>query len=271
MPSAVQLPTMARLPVLSAPTANDPAGLTRLFHRAQLQLARAVADEEPTDGGTRLRNPDLRPLPIAHCVLDAALDPGETPAAFVGRIDTDADDPVRGWTLNPSVSPDRTGPLSDHLLATGWRAVTRDVLHLTRWRGEPADTPTGWTVLPTRAAYGPFARLAAERFATEVEADAAVRQWDDPHLDGWVALRSGVAVAAVSLLNDGETGTVADLYVAPAERGRGWGRRLLARSVEAGGRAGHRRLLTGVPVNSTALFATAGFTPVGRWTQYVRL
>ena len=106
------------LRVVAAPPAAD---AVRLFHRSQLQWARGVAEEVPVDGGTWLRNPDLQPLADANCVLDAALDPGETVAAWADRFAAIAVDcPVARVDVEPVVGgrphgPDRRTPDPDRL------------------------------------------------------------------------------------------------------------------------------------------------------------
>ncbi len=257
------------LPVFAAPPVVGPADLVRLFHRSQLIWSRGVAEEVAVDGGTWLHNRDLQPLPTANCVLDAALDPGQPVEAWVRRLEAaTAGCPVRGWTLNPSLPAERTAALADHLARGGRQATTLDVLHLARQRPAPAAAD-GLTVLPTRAALGPFRRLMVDLHGPGPAADAAELHLDDPHLDAYLALRDGVAVATVGLLNAGDVGSVRDLYVAPPERGRGTGRTMLARALEAAGRSGHRHVLAGVPPAATGLFAAAGFRVVGQWVQYV--
>ena len=260
------------LPVLAGARTVGPADLVRLFHRAQLQRARALAREMALDGGTWLCNPDLQPLADANCVLDAAVDPGGDVAEWVARVDAlTVENPVRGWTVNPSLPPDRTAPLTDHLARAGWEPRSLDVLHLGRLRTRADLRPAvGLTVIPARAAYGPFRRLMDDRFADHVRAEAAVLALDDPHVDALLALRGGVPVAAVALLGDGEVGTVTDLYVSPTERGWGTGRLLLDRALEASGRSGHKHVLAGVEPGATRLFTAVGFEAVGQWVQYVR-
>ena len=252
------------LPVSAAPPTAD---LVRLFHRAQLQRARAVAEEVAIDGGTWLHNRDLQPLGDANCVLDAAVDPGQTAVALVAEVNRlSADCPVRRWTLNPSLPADRTRPLAEHLTRSGWVPNPLDVLHLSRLTGTPR--PAGdLTVIPARAAYGPFRRLMDDRYG-DARATAAVQSLDDPHLDAWLALRDGTAVAVVSLLNDGEAGTVTDLYVSPPQRGRGVGGAMLGRALESAGRSGHRHVLAGAAAGG--LFAAVGFRVVGQWVRYER-
>ena len=252
---------MPPLPVLP-PARSDPL---RLFHRAMLQRSRAVAADEVTlTGGTWLRNPAL-PLPAANCVLDASIDPGGDPAAVVAQA-ADAHCPVRGWTLNPSLSPDRTAPLAEYLLRTGWHPAPLHVLRLDRLTAGERTLAADVTIVPTRSAYGPFRRLMADRFATAVEAEAAELLLDDAHVDAWVALRAGRPVAAVSLLNDGQTGTITDLYAAAAHADLAGP--MLRRAAEAAGRAGHALLLAAAA--DVAAYAAVGFTPVGQWVQYVR-
>ena len=214
------MPTLNVLP--AKPVPGDPV---RLFHRAQLQLARAIATEAELAVGTWLHNADLQPLAAANAVLDAALPPGVDAASAVADADAAAGNcPIQSWTVNPSLPAERTAPLAAHLARSGWTAVTADVLRLSRLT-PAANAPTDLTILPVRSAYGPFRRLMADRFATAVEADAAELQLDDPHLDAWLALRAGAAVATVALLTDGEVGTVSDLYVAPPRPRPGVGRR----------------------------------------------
>ncbi len=257
------------LPVSAARPAASAADLVRLFHRAQLQRARAIAEETVLDGSTWLHNPDLQPLPDANCVLDAAIDPGSTAAELMAEVDRlSVDCPVRGWTVNPSLPRDRTNPLVDHLTHAGWVPHPLDVLHLSRVKGT-AGPVASLTVIPARAAYGPLRRLMDDRFGDR-RADATIQSIDDPHLDVWLALRNGGPVAVVSLLNDGEVGTVTDLFVVPSERKRGIGRLLLGRAFEASGRSGHRHVLAGVEPGRTGLFAAVGFETVGQWVRYER-
>ncbi len=254
------------LPVLAAAPTVGPADLVRLFHRSQLLWGRGVAEEAVLDGGTWLHNADLQPSAEASCLLDAALDPRQTPADWFDRLTAaTAGSPVRGCTPNPSLPSERTAPLVDYLLAAAWATTTLDVLHLRRTR-PAAAAPTGLTVIPARAALARFARLLSGR----PDESLAERHLDDPHVDAWLALRDGVAVASVALLNAGDVGTVRDLYVAPPERGRGTGRLLLDRALESAARSGHRHVLAGVPPRATGLFAAAGFVVVGQWVQYVR-
>ena len=270
-PAAAYDRVMPPLTILPAAASVGPSDLVRLFHRAQLQRSRAVAEEVHVDAGTWLRNRELQPLPIANCLLDAALEPGGDPAPVVAEVTAAAGDcPVRGWTLNPSLPVDRTAPLADELARAGWVPRSSAVLRLRQLSSIDPRPPAGVTVVPARAAYGPVRRLSADRFATAAEVEAAVLALDDPHLDGWVALRDGRAVATVGLLTDGEVGTVTDLYVTPAERGRGVGRHLLRRALETGGRAGHRHVLAGAAPGAAGVLTGVGFEPVGTWVQFVQ-
>jgi GNAT superfamily N-acetyltransferase len=258
------------LPVLAAPPTAGPDDLVRRFHRARHQQARILGDETVVDGGTWIHNPDLQPLPDANCVLDAAVDPGSTAVELVTVVaHLSANCPVRAWTLNPSLPADRTQPLADHLAHHGWVPHVWDVLHLPRLITATIAAVGGVTVIPARAAYGPLRQLWDGRFG-DARVDAALMSLDDPHLDGWVALRNGNAVAAVSMLNDGETGIVTDLYVSPGERRQGLGRMMLGRALEASGRSGHRHVLAGVRSGEAGLFPVVGFRPVGRWVRFER-
>ncbi len=263
-------PAMPALRVLLAAAAGvGTSDLVRLFHRSQLLWGRTVAEEVLLEVGTWLHNRDL-PLADANCVLDAGLEPGGDPAAAVAAVGELAGDcPCRGWTPNPSLPADRTVPLVNHLLRAGWVPKPLDVLHLSRVRLQPDPAPAGLTVLPTRAAYGPFRQLVEAR-SGPLAAELAVLRLDDPHLESMTALRAGVGVATVGIQGAGEVGTVRDLYVTPSDRGRGLGRLMLGRALDASGRSGHRHVLAGVPPGSTGLFAAAGFVAVGRWVQYVR-
>jgi GNAT superfamily N-acetyltransferase len=264
---------MSRSPlrVLPSTPAAGPADWVRLFCRAQLQLARAVGEEQLLDGLTWIHSRDFQPRPEANCVLDAAVDPGGDPAVLLAEADAAAGDcPVRRWTLNPSLPPDRTVPLAEHLTRSGWTANPLDVLRLSRHRTPTATHHPSLTVIPARAAFGPFRALMAGRFDDAAAVDVAMLQVDDPHVDAWVALQDGAAVASVGLLNDGETGTVIDVFVAPPHRATGIGRHLLARTLDAAARTGHRHVLAGVRRGSTGLFTAMGFDPVGQWTAYER-
>ena len=202
-------------------------------------------------------------------MLDATVEPGRDPADLVAEVDALAVNcPVQGWTVNPSSPADRTGPLIEHLTRTGWTPTAVDVMHLRQLRTSLDPTaPAGLTVVPVRAAYGPFRQMTAARTTTSMAVDVAELRFDDAHLDGWVAIESGRAIATVAMLTDGDVATVTDLYVAPPHRGRGVGRLMLARALEVGGRAGHRHVLAAGPAD---VLTSVGFETVGRWVQYVR-
>lgn len=89
-----------------------------------------------------------------------------------------------------------------------------------------------------------------------------------------VAVVGGDAVACGALLAiDIDTAEVTRLYVRPAYRGRGLGRRMLAALEDLAASRGHRvlRLETGVTSpEAISLFLAAGYRPIPRFGQYVR-
>ncbi|MGI5236522.1 GNAT family N-acetyltransferase [Dactylosporangium sp. CA-139066] len=96
----------------------------------------------------------------------------------------------------------------------------------------------------------------------------------DPAARYLVAIDGGDAVACGALLAfDIDAAEVTRLYVRPAYRGRGIGRRVLAAVEDLAASRGHRVLRAEASITSPeaiALFLAAGYRPIARFGRYVK-
>ncbi len=96
-------------------------------------------------------------------------------------------------------------------------------------------------------------------------------QLSRPDIRFFVARRDGASLACGALRIAGDYGEVKRMYVAPAARGEGLGRAILARLESEAGRAGLRvmRLETGIhQAEAIALYRSAGYVDCGPFGEY---
>lgn len=265
------------LPILNNQDAS-PADLMRLFHRTELHWARQVAEDETAlDCGVALTNPALPRVQQANQMLDAFIPDG----ASLSDVTTMVDDHFRAagtrcckWVLNPSMPAQRTRPLEEHLLSTGFRRETYDLMYL---RGRPTGVlaeVAGITIIPARASFRHARELneqALAKWNTPELVDAMMMHLDDPHTDALLALKAGRAAALLEVLSVGELGCIEGLHVAEAFRGQGIGRTLMSRALEICARSLFKHVfLTVEPTNDVAirLYRQCGFDKLGDYALY---
>lgn len=118
----------------------------------------------------------------------------------------------------------------------------------------------------------PEARAALDRYFAELVerfgVDVAAEGHDGPFV---VALEGGVVVAGGGVRSlPGGAAEVKRMWVDPARRGAGLGRRLLERLEEVARRLGHDRMVLDTKrdlVEAVALYGRCGFTPIGRYND----
>jgi GNAT superfamily N-acetyltransferase len=257
------------LTVLKTIPASSPADLIRLFHQSQLEWSRHLGEEIELDFGRWISNPILPTVDDANCLLDAFIVPGMTAAEVISQMDDRSQQHWRCCTLNPSMTPDRTGELVAALLAQGWTMQTTDILYRTRAIARALPAINDLTLIPARASFRHYRQLMQQRALTDAgaEPDAAMLHLDDSHLDALLALQAGNPVGCISVLTTGEVGTVREWYVTPEHRNHGLGRLLLDRAMEICSRSVLRHVMIALPPSAQAahrLCQTAGFQVIGQ-------
>jgi ribosomal protein S18 acetylase RimI-like enzyme len=265
------------LPILQTHQQPSRDDLVRLFHRTELHWSRHLGEEAALEAGTAIANPQLGRVWDANRVLDAAVPEGAAVAELVGEVEahfSSQGSRCAQWTMNPSAAPDRTTPLTESLIAGGWREAAEDILYLAGRPQAPIREAGGLTIVPARASFRHWRQLAEEWADGRGEpqlAEAAMLHLDDPHYDALLALQDGAAVGRIGVLAVGEVGRVDQVYVAEAHRRRGIGRTLMSRALEICARSLFRHVLLSLePGNDPArsLYEQVGFRMVGHITSY---
>ena len=266
------------LPILpSHPTAST-TDLIRFYYRTDLHWCQQIAEQTQLDVGTALLNASLPNVWDANLVFDAALPDEVAPADAVAEAEAHfraAGSPIRKWVPNPSVPPQRTTPLVDHLLTNGHARRTYDIMHLS---GQPAgaiEEVGGLRIIPARASFRHARELAAEAAApvTPQLVDAFIMHLEDPQTDGLLALTDGAPAAYVTVLTVGEIGCITELFVSKNLRRQGIGRTMMSRAMEICARSLFKHVfLSCEPTNmpAIALYKRLGFEKIGDFVCYVQ-
>ena len=164
-------------------------------------------------------------------------------------------------------------PLEALLLPKGWRRVDCLAMHMTDWSALDAQANAAIRVLPARAMPKAFRRSITETGAGDEETNAAFERLNDSNYDAFVAMSGDQPVGRVAYLEVGDIGRLAELFVTPAQRGRGIGRGLLWHVRQLVRRLGPRAFVASVPAEDDAgasFLQRAGFSQVGTFTHFVR-
>ena len=108
-------------------------------------------------------------------------------------------------------------------------------------------------------------------FATAARVEANMLRLDDPQCEGILALKGGRAVARAYVVTVGEIGRVEWVYVAKEHRGRGIGRTVMSRAMEACARSMFRHVFLSVDSGNevaVAMYRRFGFERVGEVVKY---
>ena len=266
------------LPILPSRPAATAADLIRYFYRCELQWSQQIGEEMQLDVGTAIVNSSVRDVWDANAVFEASLPQGATPDAAVAEADEhfrSAGSAVRKWVLNPSLPPDRTVPLGEHLVARGFSMRSYDIMHLSGSPAAPVQEVAGLRIIPARASFR-HARLIAEESKGNLSpqvADAVMLHLEDPQTDAVLALKGDAAAGYVSVLTVGEMGSITMLHVTEKFRRQGIGRTLMSRALEICARSLFKHVfLSCEPTNAAAisLYRQLGFEKVGNFVCYVR-
>ena len=257
---------------------SSPADLVRLFHRTELHWCRQVSEEEAAlDCGVALTNPTLPLVHQANQLLDAFVPDGESAASVFATVNDHfaaAGTRCFKWTMNPSMAVDRTRSLEDHLLASGFRRETCDLMYLKHRPTGAVGEVGGLKIIPARASFRHAREIneaAVAHWNTPGLADAMMMHLDDPHTDALLALKDGKAAALLEVLSVGEIGCIEGLNVAEAFRGQGIGRTMMSRAIEICARSLFKHVfLTVDPANAPALslYRRFGFERLAEFAFY---
>ncbi len=141
-------------------------------------------------------------------------------------------------------------------------------------------TPDDVRILPARAMRKALHVVLSDAYADEVAGDdacamaveAAKDRLDDPHLEGFVAMRGDVPAGYVALHQVGDIGRLQGLFVCPEHREAGVGTALMGKALRMGRRLAIRVLCAGVPtskVAGTSLMGKCGMMVDGGWAEFV--
>ena len=251
--------------------------MLRYFARAQLHWARHIGEEAALDAGTAFANPQLPGVHNANRMLDASLPEGISPEQAMAEVAAHfaaAGTRCWVWEMNPAAPLERTKPLVDYLLASGYIRDAGDVMYLKGFPTEPLREVGNLKIIPARASFRHVRTLAEESARDWNEpqlADARLLHLDDPHTDALVALRNGVAAAYLAVMSVGEIGSIQDLYVSAPFRRQGIGRTMMSRALEIAARSLFKHVFVSVaPENDAAiaLYHRGGFAKIGEAISY---
>lgn len=267
------------LPILQSSHHNPtPADLIRYYVQTERDWTRHTSEETSLDVGTAFHNAQLNNVWDANNVIDAALPEGVSPAVAVAQVEEHFDSNgarCRRWNINLSAPPERTRPLTEHLLSNGWRTLSCDIMHLS---GSPPGTIRevgGLKIIPVRASYRHARQIAEEsskRWNEPQLTESALLHFEDPHFDALLSLKDGEAVAMAGVLAVGEIGRIDEVFVSEKYRRLGIGRTMMSRVLEICARSLFRHVLLSCLADNApaiALYESIGFRKVGTITTYV--
>ena len=265
------------LPILNSPAQAKPEPLVRYFHQTEQRMAEHLGEVTALEVGTAIANPALPNVHDANVLLDAAIPEGMSAAeAFdMGRSHYAAQG-TRWWkcVLNPSLPTERTSPLAEHLVASGYTRASSDILYLDRMPTATVAEAAGVRIIPARASYRHARQLAEEIAAAVGEpqvAEVLLLDLDDPHWDAVLALIGAEAAGHVGVLAVGEIGRIETLHVSAKHRRRGVGRTLMSRALEICARSLFKHVFLSCRAENApaqALYAQLGFRKVGEFVEY---
>ena len=256
-------------------TAGD---LVRLYAHTERAWLAVLGGSTPLEGGLAITAPDLRRVPEANCMLEAAIPTGATAEEVV--VEAEAHFSSIGlvcqrWEPAAWATPLSVTPLMDHLSALGWTERLNRLMRLGDARTQSPALPEGISFLPERAALRQaetLARIAAAERGNEPQrAEAYMRHLDDPHVESIVALADRQAIGRIAILAMGEVGRIDELYVKPESRRQGIGQALIAHAILSCIRSQFRHVLLAVKANQVGaarLFERSGFCAVGQFKSY---
>jgi GNAT superfamily N-acetyltransferase len=266
------------LPILQTSSAHaSPQDLIRFFLQTQRDWTRHLSEETVLDVGTAFHNTNLGNVWDANCVLDAASPEGMSPVDAVAQVNDHyaaQSARCRRWTMNPSAPAERTAPLVEHLIGSGFRTFSADVMHMAGAPSTKIAEVGGLKIIPSRASFRHARELAEESSKQWNEpqlVDAMMLHLEDPHFDSLIALKDGQPIATAGVLAVGEIGRIDEVFVAERFRRLGIGRTMMSRMLEICARSLFKQVLLSVLSDNApakALYEQVGFRHVGAIVAY---
>lgn len=268
------------LPILTTRTDPSVGDLMRLFDKTEFHLAQQLGNEQWLACGAAFANADLPSVRGANHMRQVSLPDGMSAADAVREVEAHfakCGTQCRYWAMNPAASEVSVRPLAEHLLAGGWHATKTDVMYLRHRPTGIVREVAGLTIIPARASYRHARELAEEAARERGEAALAERAEanmtlvDDPQSEGFLALKDGRAVGRAFVVTVGEIGRVQSVYVAKEHRGRGIGRTIMSRAMEACARSTFRHVFLSADADNAAalaMYRRFGFERVGEVVKY---
>lgn len=271
---------MVQLPVVSQ---NDPAtadALIRAAKRAELILARTLAQETALDGCTALTNSNRPHVRLANFVTEVSLTSSDNPREFFERVTLhfqNSGTTCRSWR---SAHPEWNKSLSDLLVSTGFIATPHTVYRLVAAPGIQSPR-CDFQIIPARSAYGQLRALYAGR-ATQIYPgkEEAGREWvnaqidllDEPRFDLLMARRDGVPVGVSGVVTLGQIGVLHGLYVPVQADGEAVARTLLIHTLEHCAWSQFEQVIVDLAGHDpwVGVYESVGFAPLATFTNYDR-
>ncbi|QOV89281.1 GNAT family N-acetyltransferase [Humisphaera borealis] len=288
------------LPVIPQHALTSDQDLLRLYQRTERLWAEHLGEIEQLDVGVAVSNPQLPNVHDANRLLEATLQPGQSPQEAFDEVRRHFDRcGTRCWYWqmgvaagvqaripataleSPGPHDEAAGALPAYLAKRGYHRTTEDVMALTGRSGradqdarDDARDHGGISILPARAAFRQARELAEEPDSWNPEptlADAGMLHLDDPRCDALLAMRNGRAVGRVTVFAVGEVGRIDQVYVSASARRQGIGRLLITRALEICARSLFKHVMLSVdPSNAAAisLYNSFGFRRIGEQVNW---
>ena len=269
------------LPIAPQTYQPSPDALVRAIKRADLILARMVAEETALEGATAMTNPRRPGVHMANFAADLRVPEGSTADAVLDEIA----DHFQSRNLachymqcNETHWPD---DLAQSLSRRGYqRGPTASVCLLHDYTPPKRDMPA-MQVIPGRAAYAQLQEFyvqsardhhgADDALAAQI-AQSQIDHLDEPRFDMFVGRIDGRIAGIAGVITLGNIGVIDNVYTAPQFRGRGVASALMHHTIEHCSRALFEQVILEVLADSRALplYESLGFKPVASYHKFVR-
>lgn len=268
------------LPVISVQPGASPEELVRAAMRSRVILARTAAEETVLDGATVLTNPK-RP---GDALVNLACEIGSG-----GAGETDNADALIELVLGRFSEAGTTchamydglqwpAPMREAVERPGYHRSQTVVHRLVSYR-QAENTHNDLQIVPARSCYrdlGPLFTAAATGLhharpeAVDDVAATLTDHLDEPRLELFLGRVGGQAVGYCGLVTLGQTGVLYNAFVHPDHRAGGYGRHLLAHTLDHCVRAQFQQVIVELPPGcpATPLYKRAGFVEAVTYDWY---
>ena len=281
---AIQSSSM-ELPIAPSSYQPSPDALIRAAKRAEMILARTVAQETQLDAATLFVHPDRPRVGLANLAMEVRLPDGLDAHAVVRQI-LDPYEQAHAVCFKLQAAEAQWPESLAHALSEqGYQPVARCVHALTRQRSTQHRADSGTSggdlqIIPARAAYAQlrnwYQSLAARESPdiptqVEQEADTRIDLLDEPRLEMFFGRIQGQPVGTAGVLTLGQIGVLHGLCVDPQHpQGAFIQQALLTQVIDHCARAQFEQVIVDLPKDEQAThpYRHLGFEPTASYTTY---